>query len=126
MSALSKLLPVAALAGGGAANKDDIQKHIDKVVNYTKTVSCQYELNNIAKFIYIEVASGGAKPKASEFSEFLRKNQRTNLGVDRDPAIDFWGTKYVLIYNKDLFYVYSAGPDAEFKTEDDLYAGYQF
>ena len=74
----------------------------------------------------MDVSSGSPKPDKSKFSDYLRKNQRTNLGVDRDPSLDMWETKYVLIYDKDRFYVYSAGPDKKFRTDDDLYAGYQF
>jgi hypothetical protein len=120
-------MPLVAFVGGGYATNDDVKAKIDKIIGYTKVVSVQYEVNNIAKMVYLDTLDG-TQPVAGEFTAYVKKNMKNKVGQTRDTTKDFWGTLYKLQYfpGENKFVVSSAGPDKAFGSDDDIISGYYY
>jgi len=125
MFMMLKLLPVAAMVGGGVANQDEIKEQIDKVTQIAKVVAVQREVDGISKMIYLQyITDEGYLPSERDFADYVRKNMKTKRGVERDTSIDFWENPYVFERDKDGFTVRSAGPDGDYDTDDDIIGGW--
>ena len=127
VEAVAKAIPIVTMAGGAAASSDEIKAQIQKVIETTKVIATQQEVNDIAKMIYLDVMDG-SHPKAADFGNYLRKQMMTKNNVQRDTSKDLWGTAYVLTYdkNKNELRVASAGPDMKMNSPDDLIASYPY
>ena len=121
-----KLLPLMAVAGGVAANQEEVKTQVEKYSGMVMGVAVHVELRQIGRMLYAEHASGSSLPSSYDFQDYLRKNFRVERGSDRDVSEDFWGTPYELEHDERGFSVISAGPDQSFGTDDDLKAGYDF
>lgn len=127
LDSIAKLMPVVTIAGGAAASSPQIKAQIEKITNTTKVVGVQTEVNNIAQMVYLEIINE-TMVKPEEFTTYLRKNMRMKNGIQRDTALDMWGTPYGLAYDTkaNKLYVISAGPDLKYNSDDDIYASYQY
>ncbi|HRK07179.1 MAG TPA: type II secretion system protein GspG [Pseudobdellovibrionaceae bacterium] len=127
IEAIAKSIPVVTMAGGAAASSDEIKAQIQKVIETTKVIATQQEVNDIAKMIYLDTIDG-SHPKVSEFAAYLQRNMMTKNNIQRDTSKDQWGTAYVLRYdkNKNELRVSSAGPDTKMNTPDDIIAAYPY
>lgn len=124
---LMKLLPLLAFGGGGYATNDDFKAKIDKIINYTKVISVQYEVNNIAKMVYMDTFDD-LQPRSQDFTSYVKKNMKNKVGQNRDTTKDFWGREYKLEYfpSENKFVVRSAGPDTRYNNDDDIICGYYY
>tara|TARA_Y100001934_G_scaffold144455_1_gene173611 strand:+ start:4106 stop:4891 length:786 start_codon:yes stop_codon:yes gene_type:complete len=122
MSALAKLLPVAALGIVGAVNSDALKKNLGVIQEVRIAATSGIEMRGIADAVAQQMATDETLPIAN-FSEFLKDAMMEKGGKEtRDKDADMWGTPYRILVNppKNGFEIWSAGPDTDFKTEDDL------
>jgi hypothetical protein len=123
----AKLIPLITIAGGTAATSPQIKAQIGKIVEATKVVATQMEVNDIAKMVYLDVIADQA-PKPTEFEAYLKANMKTRNGIHRNTSQDFWGTTYGLAYDSPnhVLYVISAGPDKTFNDSDDVFSSFAY
>ena len=124
---LMKLLPMVAFVGGGYATNDGVKAKVDKVINYTKVVAVQYEINNLSKMVYMDTLDN-TQPTPDQFESYIHRSTLQKVNSGRDPSKDFWGSPYTLRYeeSKKRFVITSAGPDMKFGTGDDVRGGYHY
>ena len=122
MSALLKLLPVAAAAGVAVMNADALKKSLNVIGKVHVAATSGVEMQGIAEAVAMDFIETKDLP-VENFGAFLKENLREKGGKEtRDKSKDPWGTEYRLTVNveKNGFTVLSAGPDKTWKTDDDL------
>ena len=122
MSALLKLLPVAAAAGVAVMNADSLKKNLNVIGKFQVAATSGVEMQGIAEAVAQDFIETKDLP-VEKFGEFLKENMREKGGKEsRDRSKDPWGTAYRLSVDvpKNGFTVQSAGPDKTWKTDDDL------
>lgn len=122
MSALLKLLPVAAAGLVVAANSDALKKNLDIISKVQVAASSGVELPGIAGAVAEDFIETKDLP-LENFGDFLKENLREKGGKDtRDKSKDQWGTEFRLGVDaaRNGFSVRSAGPDKTWQSEDDL------
>ncbi len=122
MSALLKLLPLAAAAGVAVMNADALKKSLGVVGKVQVAATSGVEMQGIAEAVAQDFVETKDLP-VENFGAFLKENLREKGGKEtRDKSKDPWGTEYRLTVDvpKNGFSVLSAGPDKTWKTEDDL------
>ncbi len=122
MSALLKLLPVAALGVVGYLNKDSLAKSLDVITKVQSAATSGIEMQGIADAVAMEYADSGTLP-LNNFGQFLKDNMMEKGGKEtRDKSKDMWGTEYRIAARRDKngFEIKSAGPDTKWTTDDDL------
>lgn len=122
MSALLKILPLAAAAGVAVVNSDALKKSLDVVDKVRGAATSGVEMQGIADALARDFVDDKNLP-IEDFGGWLKENLRQKDGREtRDKSKDPWGTDYRLTADaaKNGFSVLSAGPDAKWKTEDDL------
>jgi hypothetical protein len=117
MAALGKLLPLIALAGVGATQKDKIEVAGNKVIDMVKVVVTRHELSTIRTAIMNENAAGTLAEVRENFSEFVKRIVHSD---QRDVSRDFWDNPYTFREDRNKIYLRSYGPDGKRKTEDDI------
>ncbi|NBV20385.1 MAG: hypothetical protein EBS05_00060 [Proteobacteria bacterium] len=122
MSALLKLLPVAAAAGVAVMNADTLKKNLNVIGKVQVAATSGVEMQGIADAVAQDFVDTKDLP-VDDFGAFLKENMREKGGKEtRDKSKDPWGTAYRLALDvpKNGFIVQSAGPDKSWKTDDDL------
>ena len=122
MSALLKILPLAAAAGVAVMNADALKKSLGVVEKVRGAATSGIEMQGIAEALAGDFVETKDLP-IENFGDWLKENMREKGGKEtRDKSKDPWGTEYRLTVDvaKNGFNVLSAGPDKEWKTEDDL------
>ena len=122
MSALLKLLPVAAAAGVAVMNADTLKKNLNIIGKVQVAATSGVEMQGIAEAVAQDFVDTKDLP-VEDFGAFLKENLREKGGKEtRDKSKDPWGTAYRLAVDvpKNGFIVQSAGPDKAWKTDDDL------
>ncbi|MDA7916284.1 SEL1-like repeat protein [Verrucomicrobia bacterium] len=124
MSAIMKLLPVAAAGVAGVAGFSGLNDNVGIIDRVTVAAVEGIEMPGIAEAVaahYIEFE----KLPIGDFSEFLKQNMReTKGGSTRDKTSDPWETPYIMTTGGRGFKIHCAGPDKEWKTEDDMEHSY--
>ena len=114
---VSKLLPLVAIAGLGATQKDTLQDIADTIVNMVKVIAVEHELGNIRKAVMAEVIAENLPSIRADFPAFVRGIARSD---DRDVAQDLWGHEYLYREFSDEIWLVSVGPDGVEETDDDV------
>ncbi|CAN5644290.1 hypothetical protein BH10BDE1_BH10BDE1_11750 [soil metagenome] len=125
INAIAKLIPLVTVAGGAAASSPNLKAQIAKVMQATQVVATQQEISDISKMIYLDTIDG-TQPKPEEFEAYLKMHMRSANGTKRDTSKDQWGQAYRLVYDKQRheLSVFSAGPDRQYETADDIRGTY--
>jgi len=122
VSALLKLLPLAAAAGVAVMNADALKKSLGVITKVQVAATSGVEMQGIAEALAGDFVETHDLP-IENFGGWLKENMREKGGKDtRDKSKDPWGTEYRLNVDvpKNGFIVLSAGPDKAWKTDDDL------
>jgi len=122
MSALLKILPLAAAAGVAAANSDALKKSLDIIGKVQVAATSGVEMQGIAEALAGDFIETKDLP-IENFGAWLKANMREKGGKEtRDKSKDPWGTEYRLNVDvpKNGFTVLSAGPDKGWASDDDL------
>lgn len=122
MSVLLKILPLAAAAGVAVMNGDALKKSLDVVDKVRSAATSGVEMQGIAEALARDFVDDKNLP-VEDFGGWLKENMRQKDGREtRDKSKDPWGTEYRLTVDvpKNGFSVLSAGPDTNWKSEDDL------
>ncbi len=108
------------------------EKQISYLINFTKIVATQSEVNGLSKSIYVELVmlNRYRLPQKSQdaWEEYFREAMRSDDKI-RDTAFDLWGTTFRVREVKQVtarkgagYEVRSAGPDQKIGNEDDVVA----
>jgi len=122
LSALLKLLPLAAAAGVAVMNADALKKNLNVIGKVQVAATSGVEMQGIAEAVAQDFLDTKDLP-VEDFGAFLKENMREKGGREtRDKSKDPWGTEYRLVVDvpKNGFSVLSAGPDKAWQTDDDL------
>lgn len=122
MSALLKILPLAAAAGVAVMNADALKKSLSVVGKVQTAATSGVEMQGIAEAVAQDFVETKNLP-IENFGTFLKESMREKGGKEtRDKSKDPWGTEYRLTVDvpKNGFSVLSAGPDKAWKSDDDL------
>ena len=122
MSALLKILPLAAAAGVAVMNADALKKSLGVISKVQVAATSGVEMQGIAEAVAQDFVETKDLP-VENFGAFLKENMREKGGKEtRDKSKDPWGTEYRLTVDvaKNGFVVLSAGLDKAWKTDDDL------
>lgn len=123
MSAVFKLLPVAAVAVVVFMNIDTLKKSVNVVGKVQGAATGGVEMQGIAEALARDFVDDKNLP-IENFGDWLKENLTKKGGKEttRDKSKDPWGNDYRLTVDqaKNGFSVLSAGPDRTWKTEDDL------
>ena len=117
MAALGKLLPLLALAGVGATQKDKIEVVGDQIIDMVKVVATKHELTTIRTAVMNENAAGNLGEVRKDFPAFV---QRIMHSDSKDVTLDFWDHPYTYRERDKKIYISSYGPDCKRGTEDDI------
>lgn len=107
-----RAVPLVITMGGVAAVVDDN----NPIFNQARTALVQYEINAMSRDLVYRTVGKNEKVTPANFSEYLRKN----MSSQRDPAMDMWGSAYVLLKDQGNYTIISLGPDKKLGTEDDI------
>ncbi|MSP56829.1 MAG: hypothetical protein EXR69_14690 [Myxococcales bacterium] len=113
---LIKLLPLGVVGGGVYYG----QEAFEPVFDIVRGTAVQQEVNQIARFIQLDLIDGDA-PDSSSLPDYIHARMLVTSG-DRDTAQDFWGSPYTLVHGDGVYIVSSWGPDMEPDTDDDIVA----
>jgi hypothetical protein len=122
MSALLKILPLAAAAGVAAVNSDALKKSLNVIGKVQVAATSGVEMQGIAEALAGDFVETKDLP-IENFGAWLKDNMREKGGKEtRDKSKDPWGTEYRLNVDvpKNGFTVLSAGPDKGWGSDDDL------
>ncbi|MEQ2009487.1 MAG: hypothetical protein ABMA26_22115 [Limisphaerales bacterium] len=122
MSALLKILPLAAAAGVAVMNADSLKKSLGVITKVQVAATSGVEMQGIAEALAGDFIETKDLP-LENFGAWLKENMREKGGKDtRDKSKDPWGTEYRLTVDvpKNGLVVLSAGPDKAWKSDDDL------
>lgn len=122
MSALLKILPLAAAAGVAVMNADSLKKSLGVITKVQVAATSGVEMQGIAEAVAGDFIETKDLP-LENFGAWLKENMREKGGKDtRDKSKDPWGTEYRLTVDvpKNGLVVMSAGPDKAWKSDDDL------
>ncbi len=115
-----RILPIIAIGAAVWLGKDAFKENMDVVGKVQNATTSGLEVDSICDLVVTEFLEEGRLP-ANDFSKFLAANTQTGKGeVKRDRSKDPWGTPYKLKVVMYGFEVQSAGPDAQWSTEDDI------
>ncbi|MBM3871954.1 MAG: hypothetical protein FJ392_13525, partial [Verrucomicrobia bacterium] len=96
MSALLKILPLAAAAGVAAANSDALKKSLDIIGKVQVAATSGVEMQGIAEALAGDFIETKDLP-IENFGAWLKDNMREKGGKEtRDKSKDPWGTEYRL------------------------------
>ena len=125
-----KLLPlitiISGLIGGGT--------RINPVIDTVKVALTQYELAQIANLVVMSFhGSNDLVKEPKQFPAFVRDKFHNQYSVlareikgdkEHDHSLDIWGQTFKLEYMRVFasVKVFSAGPDGEYNTKDDIAA----
>lgn len=119
---LFRILPIVAVGVAVWLGKDAFKDNLNVVGKVQNATTSGLELDGICDLVVTEFLEEGRLP-VDDFGKFLLSNTQTGKGqTNRDRSKDPWGTPYkikVIVYG---FEVSSAGPDAQWGTDDDLRA----
>jgi len=120
---LLRILPIIAVGVAVYLGKDAFKDNLNVVDKVQNAATSGVEVNAIADIVMTEFLENTHLP-AEDFSKFLRENSQVgkNKTEGRDRSKDPWGTPYRLKVVQYGYEVSSAGPDAQWNTEDDLKA----
>ena len=123
MSAVFKLLPIAAVAVVVVMNLETLKKSVNVVGKVQGAATGGVEMQGIAEALARDFVEDKNLP-IEDFGGWLKENLNKKGGKEttRDKSKDPWGNDYRLTVDqsKNGFSVLSAGPDRTWKTEDDL------
>ncbi len=123
MSAVFKLLPVAAVAVVIVMNLETLKKSVNVVGKVQGAATSGVEMQGIAEALARDFVEDKNLP-IEDFGGWLKENLNKKGGKEttRDKSKDPWGNAYRLTVDqaKNGFSVLSAGPDRTWKTADDL------
>ena len=122
MSALLKILPLAAAAGVAVMNADALKKSLGVITKVQVAATSGVEMQGIAEALAGDFIETKDLP-LENFGAWLKENMREKGGKEtRDKSKDPWGTEYRLTVDvpKNGLVVMSAGPDKAWKSDDDL------
>ena len=122
MSALLKILPLAAAAGVAVMNADALKKSLGVITKVQVAATSGVEMQGIAGALAGDFIETKDLP-LENFGAWLKENMREKGGKEtRDKSKDPWGTEYRLTVDvpKNGLVVLSAGPDKAWKSDDDL------
>ena len=117
MATLGKLMPLIALAGVGATQKDKIEEVGGQAVDMVKVIATKHELTTIRTAIMNENAAGNMQEVRSDFHAFVKRIAHSD---QKDVTMDFWDNPYLMDEDDGLVYLTSLGPDCEKGTDDDI------
>lgn len=111
-----RLIPMMIMAAGATKGTQALQP----LINQTKIVATQTEVNEISKMLVLDMIEG--KPPAPEnFGAYLREHMRAPEEAKRDLAKDIFGGEYRYDITNNMLRVTSPGPDVALGTADDIY-----
>lgn len=125
-----KLLPLITIVSGLIGGGTRINPFIDTV----KVALTQYELAQIANLVVVQLhGSNELVKEPKQFPAFVRDKFHSQYSVlareikgdkEHDHALDIWGQTFKLEYMRVFASVkiFSAGPDGEYNTKDDITA----
>lgn len=125
-----KLLPLITILSGLIGGGTRINPFIDTV----KVALTQYELAQIANLVVVSLhGSNELVKEPKQFPDFVRDKFHSQYSVlareikgdkEHDHALDIWGQNFKLEYMRVFASVkiFSAGPDGEYNTKDDIAA----
>ena len=118
---LSKLLPLAMMAGIGYTQKDSIETIVKTPMETAKIIRTQMEISSIRQIIWTEVATDTVDPRmVYDFSNYLKSHLASS--GHRDVSLDPWGHPYqIRIYQSKEYEIWSIGPDGIDDTTDDIW-----
>ncbi|HEY1170369.1 MAG TPA: hypothetical protein VGH19_03275 [Verrucomicrobiae bacterium] len=117
-----RILPIIAIGAAVWLGKDAFKENLDVVGKVQNATTSGLEVDAICDLVVTEFLEEGRLP-ADDFSKFLASNSQTGKGQGtRDRSKDPWGNAYKLKVQMYAFEVSSAGPDAQWGTEDDIRA----
>lgn len=120
MSAILKLLPLAAIGYFAYSNSDVIKKNLDVINNVTTDATSSIEMQEISRTVVAEYIDSNTIP-LNNFSDFLEQNLREANGKKkRDPGKDMWGTPYKIERIPGGFQILCAAADKRWGTKDDI------
>lgn len=122
MSAMTKLLPIAAIGAVAAMNSDAIKENLDIISRAKVAATSGIEMRNVADAVAFEFAESKRLPLLG-FGVFLKENMSEKGGEEtRDRSKDMWEKPYRIVMNhpKSAFEIWSAGPDRYYGNDDDL------
>jgi hypothetical protein len=123
LSFIVKWMPLLTIAAGSTAAADKLKP----VLDYSRVVAVQVEVNEIGKMLALDRVTDGAIVSPDAFPDYLRQHMRASSSSPkgsqvRDLAQDQWGSPYKLETGTSKAKVLSAGPDRRFGTGDDIYS----
>jgi len=119
---LFRILPIIAVGVAIFLSKGAVKDNLDVVGKVQTATTSGLEVEGICDLVVSEFLEEGRLP-ADDFSKFLAANTQTGKGQQtRDRSKDPWGTHYKLKVVTYGFEVLSAGPDAQWGTDDDIRA----
>jgi hypothetical protein len=120
---LFRILPIIAVGVAVFLGKDAFKENLNVVGKVQNAATSGIEVDAIADMVMTEFLENTRLP-VDDFSTFLRENSQVGKGnkEGRDRTKDPWGTPYKLKVVQQGYEVLSAGPDAQWGTEDDLKA----
>ncbi|WPU64309.1 hypothetical protein [Peredibacter starrii] len=125
-----KLLPLLTIIGGIFGGGARINPFIDTM----KVALTQYELAQIANFVVVDLHGSNKLVKEPQrLPDFIRDRFHNQYSVlareikgdkSHDHAVDIWGEPFKLQYVRVFgsVKIFSAGPDQEYNTKDDIAA----
>lgn len=119
---LFRILPIIAVGVAVFLSKGAVKDNLDIVGKVQTATTSGLEVEGICDLVVSEFLEEGRLP-ADDFSKFLTTNTQAGKGRDtRDRSKDPWGSPYKLKVVTYGFEVLSAGPDAQWGTDDDIRA----
>lgn len=124
MRALTKQLPLIAIVAVIAMNFGAFKNSSFFKIreNLEISLTSSMELPSVAEAVALEFTASGTLP-LTDFSAFLNENMmERDAGQTRETWKDLWGTPYRLSLGtkEQGIYIWSAGPDQEWRSDDDL------
>jgi hypothetical protein len=117
---LFRILPIIAVGAAIFLSKGAVKDNMDVVGKVQTATTSGLEVEGICDLVVSEFLEEGRLP-ADDFSKFLTTNTQVGKGRDtRDRSKDPWGTPYKLKVVTYGFEVLSAGPDAQWGSDDDI------
>ena len=99
------------------ASKGGMERY-KPIIDFTKRIAAQAELNNLSKMIRLDSIGEEELPNDSNFPDYIRSRMDTQ--GKRDPSKDMWLTMYRIRRKGSVIIISSAGPDKRFDTKDDV------
>lgn len=108
------VLVIAAYLSG---EKNVIKDVVLAPLMVAEGVSANVEMRNLQYMIVSYYRASGILPAEHQFEEFVLEHFESEV---KNPCIDIWGNRYQYRLSHEGFELYSAGPDKQSQTQDDL------